>query len=470
MTVLVFAILFSIIKLIWAATPNPGHDWVAIGDGLFTVAGLTAPRTFSFPDASTTVLTTSSLVTVAQGGSGTSSLTGIIIGNGTNALTATTAPSGALVGDSASQTLTNKTLVDTANTITDTAVALGDLLKSNGTKFVRFARGTANQLLRTNAGGTDIEWATINTAPAGSDTWIQYNNSGSFGATSSLAWDQSNTSLNLNGYLQMATSALPSTPTNGSLRLSIRTIAGRDLPYMTTDVGGNRFALQPSIFQNYLVYIGTGSGTTLTFKGTTLTSGTTLSHQAVTEARGYMARCATTTTNPSYCYTSAASALFYRGSTSGINGFFFVGRVATDTTITSLRYFVGLTDQVFSTPFVPLAADNPAGNRAAFQYSTAVDGTTWQFSVKDGTTENKINTGVTVTANHVYDMYIYTPPQGSTIYWRLDDLTADTITEGSTGTNLPTATVAMRVGWGVATVNTTIKYFHMQKLYCEVPR
>lgn len=58
------------------------------------------------------------------------------------------------------QTLTNKTINATNNTITDTSTALGDLLKSNGTKFVRLAKGTGLQYLRTNAGATDLEWGT----------------------------------------------------------------------------------------------------------------------------------------------------------------------------------------------------------------------------------------------------------------------------------------------------------------------
>ncbi len=62
-----------------------------------------------------------------------------------------------------SQTLTNKTINATNNTITDTSTALGDLFKSNGTKFVRFSRGSSLQHLRVNSGGTDLEWAAEDT-------------------------------------------------------------------------------------------------------------------------------------------------------------------------------------------------------------------------------------------------------------------------------------------------------------------
>lgn len=58
------------------------------------------------------------ILPVANGGTGAASLTGIVKASGTSAMTAVTAPSGALVGTTDTQTLTNKTLtaaVATAN-------------------------------------------------------------------------------------------------------------------------------------------------------------------------------------------------------------------------------------------------------------------------------------------------------------------------------------------------------------------
>jgi hypothetical protein len=75
------------------------------------------------------------------------------------------------------QTIQNKTINATNNTVTDTSTALGDLMVSNGSKFVRKARGSANQLLRTNAGGTDIEWATVSTG-TGTTWYPDISNSG----------------------------------------------------------------------------------------------------------------------------------------------------------------------------------------------------------------------------------------------------------------------------------------------------
>ena len=61
-----------------------------------------------------------------------------------------------------SQTVTNKTMVLASNTITDTSAATGDTVRYNGTRFVRLAMGTANQVLATNSGATDIAYTTLN--------------------------------------------------------------------------------------------------------------------------------------------------------------------------------------------------------------------------------------------------------------------------------------------------------------------
>lgn len=68
------------------------------------------------------------------------------------------------------QTMTGKTINATNNTITDSSQAAGDILKNNGTKFVRMGRGTALQVLRTNAGATDLEYASLDSERTGKAT------------------------------------------------------------------------------------------------------------------------------------------------------------------------------------------------------------------------------------------------------------------------------------------------------------
>ncbi len=99
------------------------------GNGFTKFSGpTTAEKTFTLPDASATILTSNTLVTVAQGGSGSGTLTGILKGNGTSAFTAVTAPSGTIVGDTDTQTLTNKRItprvLSAASYTTDTGSSI----------------------------------------------------------------------------------------------------------------------------------------------------------------------------------------------------------------------------------------------------------------------------------------------------------------------------------------------------------
>lgn len=75
----------------------PGWNTIAAGD----VPTLNQNTTGTAADLSATLI-------VAHGGTGAISLTGLIVGNGTSAMTAVTAPSGTVVGTTDTQTLTNK--------------------------------------------------------------------------------------------------------------------------------------------------------------------------------------------------------------------------------------------------------------------------------------------------------------------------------------------------------------------------
>ncbi len=180
-------LLLSFSRLLFATTPNPGHSWAEVGDGTFQVSGPSTMRTYTFPDADSTILSSNSTVTVGQGGTGATTLTGILKGNGTSPFTAVTAPSGALVGDTDTQTLTNKTIAYGSNTLTgvagsgansditslsalSTALTVGQggtglstltansLLVGNGTSALSFlAPGTSGNILQSN--GTSWESA-----------------------------------------------------------------------------------------------------------------------------------------------------------------------------------------------------------------------------------------------------------------------------------------------------------------------
>ena len=96
----------------WSSTPanNTDIDSINIAEGCAPSGINDAIRELMSQVKDLYSGTTGDLIAVAGGGTGAGTLTGILKGNGTSAFTAVTAPSGAIVGDTDTQTLTNKTL------------------------------------------------------------------------------------------------------------------------------------------------------------------------------------------------------------------------------------------------------------------------------------------------------------------------------------------------------------------------
>ena len=90
-TTLFFLIIFSVVSLVSATTPNPGHPWSELGDGVFVFSSgqTTNPYTYTFPAANTTVLTTNNAITVGQGGTGLTTISdgSVLAANSANTLT-----------------------------------------------------------------------------------------------------------------------------------------------------------------------------------------------------------------------------------------------------------------------------------------------------------------------------------------------------------------------------------------------
>jgi hypothetical protein len=93
--------------------------------GTVTTSGnLTLGGTLS-PISLTTQVTDT--LPVANGGTGAVTLTGLVVGNGTSAMTAVTAPSGTVVGTTDTQTLTNKRVNPRVSSTTSTATLSPDI-------------------------------------------------------------------------------------------------------------------------------------------------------------------------------------------------------------------------------------------------------------------------------------------------------------------------------------------------------
>ena len=98
----------------WSATPsnNTDIDGINIAEGCAPSGINDAIREMMSQIKDWQAGTSGDYTAVTAGGTGVGTLTGIVKGNGTSAFTAVTAPSGTIVGDTDTQTLTNKTLTN----------------------------------------------------------------------------------------------------------------------------------------------------------------------------------------------------------------------------------------------------------------------------------------------------------------------------------------------------------------------
>jgi uncharacterized membrane protein len=198
------------------------------GNGFFAVSGpATSLKTFTFPNASSTVLTSNAAVTIAQGGTGTgSTLTGVLLGSGSAFTAVTSTTVGQVLRVTGSNTFafgaldladtdavtgvlpvgnlpSNLALLDATNTWSDgvkqtfnpnatnagvnvgshagdpSSPANGDLWYDSSANELTARINGANVALGAGGGGG---------TPGGSDTQVQFNNSSSFGGSANLTW------------------------------------------------------------------------------------------------------------------------------------------------------------------------------------------------------------------------------------------------------------------------------------------
>ena len=223
-SLLVVIAVCSLAGVLYSATPNPGHPWTQVGDGFWAATGTTAYRTFTFPDATATVLTSFTPVTVAQGGTGTTSTSTAL------------------------------------NVLTGLSVK-GDVLVHTGSIHARLPVGQNNYVLTADsATTTGVKWAVATSVPAGSDGQVQFNDAGVMGANSSFRYDKTNQTLGLNGELDILTQTDPATPAADTLRVYAKKISGRSMLKAKSPYGID-YPYQPGFFQNAIFLLMTGSGT-----------------------------------------------------------------------------------------------------------------------------------------------------------------------------------------------------------------
>lgn len=269
-------------------------------------------------------------------------------------------------------------------------------------------------------------------------------------------------------FLMAAPVSDPATPAAGSGYLYLKAICGKVFPKVKGPSGLDS-PWQNALFQNSVLMVSPQSSTTIGVIGGALTSVGTVSHPAPDTTFGYAVNQVTGAVAGNTAGTGDSVTRNFRGSSGLAGGWLFAARLyfpdaSYGSGATGFRAFVGLTN---GTMAAAVGADDPGGHCAGFTFSTNAGDTVWSFSLRDGTTRNKINSSIAFTAQNIYDFFTFCPPNSGTVYWRVDNLTAATTSEGNSATNVPGATTQMRCGLQIATLTTTARNVRYKRIYCE---
>jgi hypothetical protein len=272
----------------------------------------------------------------------------------------------------------------------------------------------------------------------------------------------------------------PAAPGSGTLSMYARDFASRFFPSF---VGPSNIPtpVQSGFFNNSIAFLSTGVTTTIQASGDTVTSIGTVSHPAPNERFGYMWNIATGPGSGSLNIsgsTTMTTARVIRGtSVTGSGGWFYTSRIgfpdvqygAAVGGIEQMRVFAGVTSATMNG--VALNPSTSLAHAAGFQFQGPTGDTTWSFVTRDGTNITRQTTGMGMSANSMYDFYVYCAPSGTVIGWRIDNpLTGQSVSGLQSGT-LPGASTYLRAGFDTAGTSTTgVRNIRAQRIYLESDR
>lgn len=304
----------------------------------------------------------------------------------------------------------------------------------------------------------------ISGSASGTSGQVQFNNSGLFDAA---------TNVNIGGGdLILTENTSPTAPSNGTLKVTAQSIAGREL---ITGLGatGRAFSHQPHMGRSkYGIWMINGGSISLTAEGIGAANATgtvTARTPSLTTFALSLRRVGFVTATP---VNSAAgwrlgALWFWRGDNSNRGGFHYITRFipSNATLITTGRYFIGLNGATTGT-----AATEPSNwvnivgmgcNSGSVNFSIMHNDSTGTATTIDlGSNFSAVSSSV-----DVYELALYCPISGSTIDWRVENFTKNAVVTGSISTNFPATTQGLNIiGYtenGAASTQTALDLISM---------
>lgn len=251
------------------------------------------------------------------------------------------------------------------------------------------------------------------------------------------------------GGIQLSDQADPATPAAGNLRIYAKDIAGRIMPKFVgpsgvdtpiqASLGFNRVSMiTPAGGTSGTTFIG-GFGSTFTNVATAYANTALSSTSLLNSTR--RATFTGTTTAGSIVSHRQSTLQVWRGNNAGMGGFFYTIRFATTALQAGNRAFVGLS----SSTAAPTNIDPLTYGTSISRIGVAINANTgnWYFVTNNaGTAPTTTDLGGTmpVNATDLYELVLFSPPNGSSVGYRLKNISTGDVVSGSAASNLPAST------------------------------
>jgi hypothetical protein len=273
------------------------------------------------------------------------------------------------------------------------------------------------------------------------------------------------------GYQDWTGIADPAAPSSNILRIYSKNISGRMMPKWKGPSGIDT-PFQSALFGNNWVVWNPGatSGAMIGSVQTVITAGVAALPTTTNKFTSLRRSTFTAATGINLMNSLRSEAMFFRGGVAGMGGFFFQCRFGLSTWTATNRLFVGL---CVDTTALLTADPSTKFNLLGFGVDTA--DTEISFMHNDGAgaaTKDAIAGQPALASNNVYDVFIYCRPNDSTVYYRLDNISAGTtIIDSSAITELPVNTTMLiataAIGSGATNAGAGVAALGLNRMYIE---
>ncbi len=249
------------------------------------------------------------------------------------------------------------------------------------------------------------------------------------------------------GGMQLAAQTDPAAPTAGNLRIYAKDIAGRIMPKWLGP-GGVDTPFQANLGFNRVTWTTPAGGAALTTCistfGSTFTNTGTVANPTPTSTNLLTSVRRVTFSTGITAGTVAghrqSTLQVWRGNVAGRGGFFYTTRFGTTTLVAGNRAFVGMADSVAA----PTNVD-PTTNTTPGKIGLAINTNTGNWNLVNnitGTAPTVLDLGANfpVDTTSLYELVLFSAPNGSSIGWRVNNISTGNVVSGSLSTNIPSST------------------------------